>query len=97
MHDGGKGVCEILPWDLSETFCDKACFEPGNGIIFVVFNVEDPFALDGFAARWDGVNQFIGFFCLKGFKLVMHGNEPFVPIYIFLSLWYRFGIFGLLV
>ena len=96
-RDGGKGVSEILPWDLSEAFCDKACFEPGDGIIFVVFNVEDPFALDSFTARRDGVNWFVGLFCLKGLKFIMHGDKPFVPIYRFLSLQYRFRIFGFLV
>lgn len=62
--------------------------------MFVAFDVQDPFALDGFSSGREFIDRLVCFLRFKRFQFVMHCNKPFVPEGGSLSFWDRVGVFG---
>ena len=48
--DRCKGICEILPRNLGETFCNQVGLELRHVTDFIMLDTEDPFALHGLVA-----------------------------------------------
>ena len=88
---------EVLPGNLSEALCDEAGFEASDVSAFVVFDVQNPFAQNGFAAGGEGIDFFIYALSSEGLEFLMHRWEPLRPIMRPFCLHNQQGVFRVVV
>lgn len=65
MCNRHKCVIEVLTRNLSKTLCYKTSLELADAVVFITFDIKNPFGLHGMSTRQDDMDRFV---CLFSFQ-----------------------------